>query len=484
VAEDAKVDTPIAAYREMVERWALPDALLGGTLTMRAESSTYLPQEPGETVQAYAIRVGRSMLFNAYRDSIVGLGERPFAEAVSLGEGASEQLTDFVEDVDGEGRTMNDFSRELLRDGINRGVSGILVDFPPAPPDLTLEQEQRLGLRPFWSHVPSTRVIGWRSERYRGEETLTQLRITENVVVPVDEYGEKTVARVREYRRRLPTEENEADDEGETFWVLWEKGDDDEWHPVDGGPVTLNVIPFVPFYTNRTGFLTGLPPLEDLAWKNLEHFQSSSDQRHILRFARAPLLFGSGFADDELQGRVEIGASRMLKAKNPSAKLSYVEHEGRAIESGEKDIRRLKEEMVVLGMKPLLLNRPGTVTATASAIEEVEETSQLKTWVRGLESSLSTALDLALAWMGEEPPSDGTPVNVCDRFTVVADSAEIDRLLALRGQGDLSRRTLYDELKKRGLLGEYFDADEEERRLAGEDLGSAPDDDDEGVNEE
>ena len=132
----------------------------------------------------------------------------------------------------------------------------------------------------------------------------------------------------------------------------------------------------------------------------------------------------------------------MLKAKNPSAKLSYVEHEGRAIESGEKDIRRLKEEMVVLGMKPLLLNRPGTVTATASAIEEVEETSQLKTWVRGLESSLSTALDLALAWMGEEPPSDGTPVNVCDRFTVVdregyvrgyyrpsADPADLTRLV-------------------------------------------------------
>jgi len=505
---ELKVNEAIEAHVEMAKHWKLPDALVGGTQAMRDGASDWLPQEPGEGSPAWEIRVGRTTLFNAYADTLGNTSNRPFADSVALSDDAPEELHDFVERVDESGRNLTEFSRVAFRDAVHRGLCGILVDYPPAPLDLTLAQERELGLRPFWTHIQFSRVIGWRVERFRGEDVLTQLRITEDAVVPDGEYGEKKVERVKVYERELP-QELVGDDgagtgewtDGNTWWVLWELSDEDnDWHPVDSGRITINRIPFVVVYTNRTGHMTAAPALEDLAWKNLEHFQSSSDQRHILRFARAPLLFGAGFRDEELGSKVEIGASRMLKSKNENAKLNYVEHSGKAIEAGQKDLESLKEEMVVLGMKPLLLKRVGPQqTATASAIEEAEEQSELQAWVREYERALEKALAITLEWLGRDAKAvEGsvTAVSISDRFTAIMDEAQFNTLLELRKLGDLSRETLYAELKKRGFLDDAFDPEIEAIRLeleaadarldmegAGEEEADDADDDDDDADE-
>ena len=54
----------------------------------------------------------------------------------------------------------------------------------------------------------------------------------------------------------------------------------------------LAVFPSSPSMPIGRGFMTAHPPLMDLAWLNLAHWQSASDQRHILHVARVPILFG------------------------------------------------------------------------------------------------------------------------------------------------------------------------------------------------
>src|SRR6185295_4553940 len=97
-----------------------------------------------------------------------------------------------------------------------------------------------------------------------------------------------------------------------------------------------------PVYLNRTGFMTGEPPLEELADLNVAHWQSSSDQRNILTVARVPILFGTGIEGNE---KLEIGASSMIRTSDPNAKLTYVEHTGAAIGAGERDLERLEFQM-------------------------------------------------------------------------------------------------------------------------------------------
>src|SRR3546814_6971269 len=73
-------------------------------------------------------------------------------------------------------------------------------------------------------------------------------------------------------------------------WSLWRRADavrDRPWRRHAGGetsfgPPGFGTLPLVTVYAERTGYLTARPPLLDLAWLNLAHWQSSSDQRHIL----------------------------------------------------------------------------------------------------------------------------------------------------------------------------------------------------------
>ena len=69
-------------------------------------------------------------------------------------------------------------------------------------------------------------------------------------------------------------------------------------------------------------------PLLDLAWLNIAHWQSSSDQRHVLTVARFPMLAGSGVPENT---NVVVGPDRMLTTPNADGKFYYVEHTGAAI---------------------------------------------------------------------------------------------------------------------------------------------------------
>src|SRR5690606_24069096 len=117
------------------------------------------------------------------------------------------------------------------------------------------------------------------------------------------------VERIRVFDRTLPgvrrsRRDREGilrEDPGSTSWQLFEKSDSGEWIKIDSGVVSINRIPLRTYYTRREGFMIGYPFLEGMAWKNLEHWQSASDQRHILHVARVPILFGSGLTEEDLK---------------------------------------------------------------------------------------------------------------------------------------------------------------------------------------
>lgn len=482
MAEDApKVNTPSAAFVRMLERWGLTDALMGSTLQMRDMAAKYLPKEDGEKDNAWSARVGRSFLFNAYADTVCNLAARPFADPVT----SKNMPTDWerVEKrVDEQGRTLTEFSRAVFEDGIDRGLVHIMVDFPQTEEGLSLKEEDELGVRPFWKHIPATSVIGWQHAMFRGEKVLTRLRILETTTEqdPDNPWGEVAVERVRVYYRVLPTEVkdesgNVVKTPGEAYWDLYEiTGEEEDFErPVETGPLTIGEIPLRTFYTARCGFMEGKPALEDLAWKNLEHFQSSSDQRNILRYARVPFVAATGFRKDEIDDKIAFGPAVLLRSTNKDAKAGWVEHSGKAIESGRQDLEDLKEEMVILGLKPLLLRRSGDQTATATAINENEENSELQAWVRDFEGVIKECADLSLRWMNVDPSGDDAGFDVSDEFTTVTGDDDIATLMELRKLGDISRHTLFEELKSRGVLAEEFDADAERERLQLEDQALA-----------
>lgn len=477
---EAKVNTPIAAYTRMVDRWRMPRALMEGTWRLRELATKnlgqqrkritdatmreraffdYLPKDELESDDRYVGRISRSDLYNRFRLTVEHLVGKPLSRPIGIREDNPAEIERWAENIDLTGRNLTVFAQEVFRDAWITGISYVLADYPVVEggQSRTRADDIREGLRPYLTHIRPEQVIGWRTERANGREVLTQLRITEESVEPEGEFGERLVRRVRVlYPERHQVWEEDAE---RNEYVL-----------VDERPVSLGLIPLVPIYTGRTAMMEALPPLEDLGWTNIRHFQTQSDQDSILHVAAVPTLFGAGVVNDE--NEVVIGTDGLITGPLGSS-LEWLELHGKSIESREKQLARLEEHMVMQGLQPQI-PRTGNVTATATALAEDRAASQLKSGAEGLRDGLETALMYCGMWVGEGREWAGS-LDVHMGFELSArDAGRVETLLKSRVAGEISRETYLRQLKRYELLEEDFDVEEELQRLDGEAMVPGP----------
>jgi hypothetical protein len=471
----------------MEERRELVRDLLGGTLRMRECGERWLPQHEAESPQSWRKRVDRSILYAALEDTIEKLAGKPFSRPVSISfaGGRTEmplRLAGFDGDVDLRGRDMTGFGRELFRDALAYGVSHVFVDYPQATAiDRARQNELELRgeLRPRFVHVKADQVVGWSDEIDAfGRHVLTEFRwrYVETEPDPADPWCEREVELIRVvrpdswqlFRRLLPDARGlrtSADGQGE--FALIEEGP----FLFPGGG-----IPLVTLYTKRVGHMTAWPPFEALAWLNLAHWQSSSDQRNMLRVARVPFLFGSGFSQQERDEGLTISAYRAILSTSPQAQLGYIEPAGTALAAGQEDLDHLEARMQILGLQPLI-ESGSPRTATEVGAGEQRNSTSIQTWIRDTESVLEAAMKMAGQYVGEDLEPH---VDIYSDFAAsLRGITDVEALIQLRRDREVSRQTFLREVKRRGLLDESTDLEGEidalgqEAELAGETAGDA-----------
>lgn len=437
------------AAAKMVEATAKGRALMGGTTAMRAAGRTYLPQFPAESQDAYMERLGLSWLFNGYRKTVRDMTGRVFSKSVEVLDPPGN-LETWLDNIDMQGRDLSTFARGVFEDGLQAGVSYMWVDAPRRQGVVTREVAQTQNLRPYIVHLSVEDVLGWKAETVNNVMTLTQIRIMERIEEqdPLDEFAQKTVEQVRVLDRT---------DAG-VMVRLFRKSDKEDWALYDEPYMTgLSEITVVPFYANRCGFFTGEPLLDDLADVNIAHWQSQSDQRNILHYARVPVLFSSGVNSDD---KITISAGMVTTASDPNAKMQWVEHSGQAIGAGRQDLKDLEFQMEAYGLQ-LLVTKPQQ-SATGEALDAAKETSTLAMTA----DQLKDALEQAIGWMckygglGDVVPE----VEVNKEFGVTAMTAqEATVLLQSVNTGNMSRETYIKEMVRRGMIAATDPADEIDR---------------------
>ena len=462
---DDAVDSPSLEYRRMERRWELLHDLLGGTLTMREAEHKWLPQEPREEYASYHNRLRRSFLFNAYGDTVEKLTSKPFSRPVVAQGSLPAPIDSMLDDMDMAGTNLTQFARQMFRSAIVYGLTHVLVDFPKSQAQ-TLDEERRTGTRPVFIHISPTQLIGCKHEiSPSGGMRLKQVRIKETRVETVGEFGETEVEYVRvisDTDYQLYRKDYEADGSAEGDYRL-----------VEEGQHTFGDVPLITYYINRNGYMSATPPLEDLAFMNLAHWQSMSDQRNILRFARVGLLFAAGFSDEEMEEGIAIGPNQLIRSTNENAKMQYVEHDGKAISSGQEDLSTLETRMEVLGMQPLVQSSSGVQTATGKAIDESRTHSAIQAWIRSLENSLTAAFRYAARWMNLEVPTDFT-VEVFNDFGISLRAEEdVKNLILIRSRGDISQDTFLREIKRRGVISDNLDIEAEIETASAESSASS-----------
>src|SRR5690606_28345549 len=137
-----------------------------------------------------------------------------------------------------------------------------------------------------------------------------------------------------------------------------------------------------------------------LAYLNICHWQSSSDQRNVLTVTRFPMLAISGALKENPDGSapINVGPHSYLQMDDPQGKFYFVEHTGAAMSAGRQDLEDLKEEMASYGAE-FMKKRPANEGVVARALDSAESLSALQVWVIDFRDALERLLRLTAKWL-------------------------------------------------------------------------------------
>lgn len=441
--------------QELIDKAALPRALMGGTKTMQAGMERWLPKHPNEKDEHWDYRRRTARLRNYFKRTVYVMAGKLFAKPFQISEPITV-IKDVTYDVDREGTDIQAFARDLFVDALGGcGISIFLVDRDSDVPNTASADMQRR-YAPFWRHIPLEQLISLRSDMVEGQRQVTHLRyfsMRENVI---NEFESEWVTQIRVVEPEM--------------WRVFESRmvrRRATWIEVGRGPNTLGRVTLVPVYLNRNGYFSAENPLDDLADMNLEHFQLRSEQRRILQVNSFPMLVALNY-DGDLENIV-VGPNEItgLKGEGQTVDLKFVESNGRHLEAGRNEINDLVDQMRAFGAQ---FDKPGEIGTVESAsgrvIDAKEATSVLQLWALSLKDSIEVGLYYTDLWLGGN--GDLKRVGKVDMsldFTHILSDKDLELLMKVRQLGDISRRGLLNVLKQNSKLPEDFDFDKNDAEL-------------------
>lgn len=436
--------------------------LLGGTLSMRAAGQKYLFKMPLENKDAYENRLNRSTLYPALSETLAQMCGRVFYSPINVSGVDKKIAEEILPDVDAEGNALDVFASQWFYAALAYGVSFVLVDYTKTGDAKTKAEEKALGARPYLVHIKPQNVLGIKYERINGNKVMTQFRYKEFVTEEDGEFATKVVEQINVYEiGRVRKYKTQSNNKGALSFVEIENIE------VKANGIPLTFIPIVPFVTKKTGhFALGEPPLMELANLNIKHWQSQSDQDNLLNTARVPLLVRIGVTDDST---VKIGNS--VVDLPLGADLRYVEHTGSAIAAGQKSLNELETQMRVAGAK-LLEKADMAMTESQARDEQNKEISALRLYANRFEDALDLALEYVGLWLGIESKDVGK-VEISGNIDGNLDpNASMDSVIKLQSAGIISKQTTFEEAKRRGLISDNVNWEDEQARTDGEGLNN------------
>jgi hypothetical protein len=194
--------------------------------------------------------------------------------------------------------------------------------------------------------------------------------------------------------------------------------------------------------------------------------------KHIKNIAAYPMLAANGIKPPKTVNNqvtaLSVGPMSVLYAEPDGngnhGEWKYIEPSGESLRFLTQDAKETESALRELMRQPLTVNSENlTVITTTVAAGKVK--TLVGAWRLYLTDTLENLLILTAKWLGITYDPD---VFIFEDFEEWLDSKDLTELTAVRARGDISRRTYWKELVRRGLLASDFDADAEERLLLAE----------------
>jgi hypothetical protein len=464
---DQTPDTPSADHAAMSAYWEMIDAILGGVTTMRAGGEKYLPKFEVEADNEYKARLKQAKFTNVFRDIVENLAQRPFSKEVHVEDGVSADLKAFADDVDARGNSLHVFAGEVFFAGIAKAVDWIMVDYTQGvPPNATIADEKRLGVRPFWRRYPAQSVLAAYSATVQGREEFVHVRLSEPVTIR-DGFKEVVKNRVRV----LDRPQIAPGVYGPATYEVWEHTESTagvvaEWELIEGpAPLTIGIIPLVPFITGRRiGMSWNMhPPMRDAADLQIDMYQQENALKNVKNLTAFPMLAANGVAPQVdktgAPAKITVGPRTVLYGGEKGT-WGFIEPGAQSMEFLAKDIKETVAQLRELGRQPLTA-QSGNLTVVTTAFAAQKGNAAIQAWAINLKDALERAFQITSMWL--KAPTDVDVMIDTDFDLGLGDDDSFGHVITL-ATGDapmISREAALHEAKRRGILDPAYDGDED-----------------------
>jgi len=461
------VNTKHASVTDALPTWQRCRDVIAGqdAIHSPARRVIYLPMFKGEDDVAYAARVARSEFFNATYRTIEGMVGMLFRKnpAVKVSARAEGMLADVTQ----AGRSLIDLTKDVGREALGVGRSGLLVDYPKASTEgMTVQQAEKSGLRPKMALYKAENIINWQTGWHAGRTLLTLLVLEESVAVPRadDRFVTETVTQWRV----LELVDTTAG--GKAVQITLYRAKDGGTPEVFEEPIfplraskLLDEIPFTFIGADNTQPEVQLPPLIDLVHMNVSHYQSTSDAEQGAYKTAIPQPYVTGVENrtnpttGEPAGKpltFYMGGGNVWTLPK-DATVGMLEFQGTGLAAIEARIDRKEKQMAVLGARMLEQQKAAAETAETAGIHRSGEQSALAT----VADTVGEAIGRALAWFDLWAGGTGDvefSINK-DFLPTKLTAPELTALLQQWQGGGMSDKEHFDALQRGGWISDAQD---------------------------
>lgn len=413
LVDEAKPTSPNVGYErpelsEFFEKWGIVEDCLGGQKKVKSRGDAYLPRPNADDTSAanktrYTGYLHRAVFYNVTRRTLDGLIGQVFSRDPLVH--IPDQLKPLIDNVDGNGVTLDQQAKKALASVLAYGRIGLLVDYPVVNGVVTLAQIKSGEIRPTIQQYGHRSIINWRFIR-RGALTIPSLVVlSENVGVTDDgfEVTNKNQWRVLQLIANVYTV------------TTWEQSEDTEYYvktghfvPTDSKGNSFDTIPFYIAGCMNNDFNIDEPLMYDLAVLNLAHFRNSADYEDSCYMVGQPTPYFAGltqkWVDDVFKGEIRLGSRGAIPLPiGGTAGLLQVQENSMTFEA----MKHKEVQMVALGAK-LVENKSATQTLGEAQIDEGSESSILSTAAKNISAVYTLALKTCAMMMGA-PEVEKTP---------------------------------------------------------------------------
>lgn len=299
-----------------------------------------------------------------------------------------------IEDATGEGISLEQFNQRVVGDLLETGRFGFLVDYPKAPENMSLEEEQSYAYAAHIKGYSAESIINWNTKTIGGKVVVSLVVLKECVDELVDDFDwvEKIQYRVLQ-----------LDDSNMYVQSVWNEELELEsvTIPLKKDGSRFAYIPFAFVGSENNDSAVDTIPLYDIAAINAQHYRNSADLEESGHVCGQPFLTISTDVDYESfkaanPNGIKFGArqgcflgsngqAQLLQA-NPNQLISQM-------------MTEKKEYIVALGAR--IISPPGgRETAEAARIRMGSQNSALFTLAKNVSEANERALEFICDFMG------------------------------------------------------------------------------------